>query len=421
MAAPQQDVIVTRPSDLHIAPTFQPNVHETPVNLYRLKVSAQSFDNRRMSFTWRAPGNRLLCSPQAYLEFELVCHIPYVMTEGECMAAIHGLVDRGAQRFDQTAFQAEKDIVRATRSYGASNRQDYDDYVGADLSSLALRNDADNANEPGAAIARPGGSGYRACLSFGEGDAVGNAIESIQYTINGCSISHQNWHLFKRSLDRCYIPSRVMQRCFYSCGGAWNAYDVRAISGASTNPNGYTQALTAAKADQKVGTALSCFEGVTSDSGLARRMKNFFGSMTSIGDTDVKAGKNFKEQYPNTTDFDDAAHFKFGTSFVVRIKVPLSGALFNPVWGESGLSRSCPYQRLPLAIPNLNQGSLTVLFKDLEKSLVRRLGRTLTRDRNISGTLINNSEATSISDGEMVLQQGQGAQNNQTAKIKKKL
>ena len=58
-----QDVIVTRPSELHIAPTFQANVHEVPVNLYRLKVNAQSYDSRRMSFTWRAPGNRLICSP----------------------------------------------------------------------------------------------------------------------------------------------------------------------------------------------------------------------------------------------------------------------------------------------------------------------------------------------------------------------
>ena len=38
-----------------------------------------------------------------------------------------------------------------------------------------------------------------------EGDAVGNCIESIQFTINGCSISHQNWHLFKSAFIRVYL------------------------------------------------------------------------------------------------------------------------------------------------------------------------------------------------------------------------
>ena len=80
----------------------------------------------------------------------------------------------------------------------------------------------------------PGSIGYRPVLAFGEGDAVGNCIESIQYTINGCSISHQNWHLFKRSMDRCWIPSQVMQKIYYQAGGAWNAYDVKCLSGQSS-------------------------------------------------------------------------------------------------------------------------------------------------------------------------------------------
>ena len=127
-------------------------------------------------------------------------------------------------------------------------------------------------------------------------------------------------------------------------------------------------------------TTAGAIEGFTADSGLARRMKNFFGAMCEIAKTDVRKGENFAEQYPGTY-VDDITKQKNGTSFVVRIKVPLSGALFNPVWGETGLSRSCPYQRLPLAIPNLNQGSLTILFKNLEKSIIRRLGRTLSRDK----------------------------------------
>ena len=389
-----QDVIVTRPSELHIAPTFQANVHEVPVNLYRLKVNAQSFDSRRMSFTWRAPGNRLLASPQAYLEFELVCHVPYIMTEAECMSAVHGLVDRGGFTNTQTGYVAE--TVGTSVSGGTGIRADYLDYVGAKANALGLLNGAKDAIEnPNKAGAIPGSSGYRAALAFGEGDAVGNCIESIQYTINGCSLSHQNWHLFKRSLDRCFMPSRVMQRCFYSCGGAWNAYDVKAISGAVSRVD-HHPALTADLTALALvsAPASACVEGFTTDSGLARRMKNVYGAMCDI--ESIKVGSNFKEQYPGTY-AENKAEFFQGTSFVLRIKVPLSGALFNPVWGETGLSRSCPYQRLPLAIPNLNQGSLTILFKDLEKSLIRRLGRTLSRDIGIYGTLVNNSECTDAS------------------------
>ena len=83
--AGMNEVVTIRPAELEVAPSFQASVHEVPVNLYRLKVDAQSFDSRRMSFSWRAPGNRLICSPQSYLEFELVCHVPYVMTEAEAM------------------------------------------------------------------------------------------------------------------------------------------------------------------------------------------------------------------------------------------------------------------------------------------------------------------------------------------------
>jgi len=221
-----QDVIVTRPSELHIAPTFQANVHEVPVNLYRLKVNAQSYDARRMSFTWRAPGNRLICSPQAYLEFELVCHVPYIMTEAECMGAIHGLVDRGGQFLDQDEQKSEHLIPDAgdsrasvSRSYGSSNKKDYAANLQANGQAASGKNllvggVGAGHFKPTGMKGIPGGAGYRGGLAFGEGDAVGNAIESIQYTINGCSISHQNWHLFKRSLDRCYMPLALCSGAF---------------------------------------------------------------------------------------------------------------------------------------------------------------------------------------------------------------
>ena len=91
-----QEVITIRPAELEVAPTFQGSLHETPVNVYRMKVDAQSFDSRRFSFSFRSPGNRLICSPQAFIEFELDCHVPYNYTEAEALSSLCGHVDRSA-------------------------------------------------------------------------------------------------------------------------------------------------------------------------------------------------------------------------------------------------------------------------------------------------------------------------------------
>lgn len=401
-----QEVVTIRDASLEIAPSFQASVHETPVNIYRMKVDAQSFDSRRMSWTWRSPGNRLIASPQAFIEFELDCHIPYNFTEAEALSSICGHVDRSAGSIiagqgpvvnandSSLAAEIAGGGVAHMRSYGYSG-------LGTAPNALAGNRDAALPTEI------PGSRGYRAGLAYGEGDAVGNCIESIQFTINGCSISHQNWHLFKRSLDRCWIPSRVMQRVYHGAGGSWNAYDCKPLSGqvsradyfsgkevlqATEDPGQQGQAAVAGGAPPTVAaqaapSALSgapTVEGFTADTGLARRMKNLFASVVGVcSDAEYPSDNTAQRTVYN------------GSSFKVRIRFPLCGGVFNPCWGESGLSRSCPYQRLALAIPNLNQGALTVLFKDLEKTVIRRLGRTLSKDKvAMRGTLINNSEAS---------------------------
>ena len=235
-----QEVVTIRDASLGIAPSFQASVHETPVNIYRMKVDAQSFDARRMSWTWRSPGNRLICSPQAFVEFELDCHVPYNFTEAEALSCICGHVDRSAGRSTVgggvneekvsdvvTLAETSRCEIAGLRSYGYSGR--------GDAAGLVLA-----ANDSAGLTQVPGSRGYRAGLAFAEGDAVGNCIESIQFNINGCSISHQNWHLFKRSLDRCWIPSRVMQRVYHAAGGSWNAYDCKPLSGQDSRADYYT-------------------------------------------------------------------------------------------------------------------------------------------------------------------------------------
>ena len=359
-------MITIRPAELEVAPTFQGSVHECPVNVYRMKIQAQSADARRFSFAWRSPGNNLICSPQGFVEFDLACHIPYNFTESEALSALCGHVDRSSK----VSTLEEKTSEDGIRSFGYN-------YLG----HAARANLAANVEDRKQQI--PGSRGYRAGLAFGEGDAVGSCIESIQYTINGASISHQNWHLFKRSLDRCWIPSRVMQRVYSGAGGAWNAYDCTPLSGQISRADSF--GFTNAAGSQATPSMFSAktVEGFTADTGLARRMKNLYSSIT--GDS--------LQQYPSLKQKRTTQNN--GSSFKLRVRFPLCGGLFNPCWGESGLSRSCPYQRLALAIPNYNQGSLTILFKNLERCVVRRLGRTLSVDRNaLHGTLINNSEAT---------------------------
>ena len=377
-----QEVVTIRPAELEVAPTFQGSLHETPVNIYRMKVDAQSADARRMSFGWRAPGNNLLCSPQAYLEFELDCQIPYTYTEPEAVSAFYGNIDR------QGGFVAPAGIGVAAMGTFADDAH-INDFRAKAIQANPNRTFVPRATAAGNVIninELPGGRGYRAGICFGEGDAIGNCIESIQYTINGCSISHQNWHLFKRSFDRCWVPSRVMQRVYYGCGGAWNAYDSKVTTGQLTMdvmPDALKQndAANPPVAMRPTQHGNVCTEGRTLDSGIQKRMKNFYACIIEKNEPEKVAAE--AREVTDTVS---------GSGFIVRIRYPLSGGLFNAVWGESGLARSCPYQRLALAIPNYNQGSMTILFKDLEKSLVRRLGRTMSYGINRGGTLINNSE-----------------------------
>ena len=156
-----QEMITIRPAELEVAPTFQGSVHECPVNVYRMKIQAQSADSRRFSFTWRSPGNNLICSPQGFIEFDLVCHLPYNFTEAEALSSICGHVDRsGTEPPELYEMGANETNVR---SYG-------NPYIGGYAAGPP-----GNIQEDTEGIERfvPGSRGYRAGLAFGEGDAVG--------------------------------------------------------------------------------------------------------------------------------------------------------------------------------------------------------------------------------------------------------
>ena len=319
-----QEVTTIRPANLSITPLFQSALSEGPVSLYRMKITSQSADARRASFVWRAPSSRLLLNPLIYYECEFDVTIPHKFSKLYNSASVQQPVDS-----------------YTTGGTGQDHQSEY--------TVLA----ANNNQMGGTRLAGSDGS----CITFGEGNCVCNSIESIQVSLNGMSISHNNWHLFKRSLDRTNIPSDVAQRCFARCGGAWNRYDEVCTSAALAQKTSRDTGVNMTSHAAAGGCTQTA--GMTCDSGTAQRSRNFADSVVSVEGEGVD-----KILYNN--------------AYVYRVKLlaPLDGAVFNQVYGEANLSASGVYPKLCLAIPNANSCAITILWKDLEKQLVRRLGRT---------------------------------------------
>ena len=254
------------------------------------------------------PGNQLLLSPSATIQFQVKVQVPH----NYCRTANICPVD-----------------ARQNVSVAGGNL----------YNGVGAANGQQTAQGP--------------AISFGEGNSVLSCAESISYTVNGGSISHSNWHLFKRTLDSCFIPARVAQRCFSQCGGSFNRYDSTGCSSEQAFGMGGTGATHANRTN-----GVPSIAGMTMDSGLQMRLRNFSDNVIAYTPLGVLGAD--------------------GVELTVRIQAPLDGGVFNQVYAESGLARSSPYQKLCLAIPNYNQGSITILYKDLLKCLVRRLGRTYT-------------------------------------------
>ena len=306
------EVTTVRPAELSITPLFQSSVSESPVNIFRQKITSQSADAKRMSWVWRSPGAKLLLSPKIVLEFDVDVTIPCKWSKALNISSISLANDLG--------------IANAHATF-------------------ALAGDDTRTDSDGPAVA------------FGEGNAVMNCVESIQYTINGCSVSHANWDLFKRSLDTCDIPSDIAQRCFSKCGGAFNRYDEVATSGC----------VSALRVAGNAASGQTSVAGMTTDSGTSLRLRNFADGV--IAAADHANGANS------------------GKVVTVKVLCPLDGAVFNQVYGEAGVSRTSIYPKLALAIPNANSVSITILFKELEKSLIRRLGRIFSTAGAMNGAV----------------------------------
>ena len=314
-------IINVRSAEMEIQPLFRPSVQSSPANVYIQEVKAQTADESRMSWVWRSPSASLICSPLAYVTFQLkITSTTQQLTKADIVGALRGSVD-----------QLERGVACPAATVATSAPfQIADDVYAA-------------------------GEGCRSGIVFGEGNCCQNALESMQISINGATWTELSTNLYNRSLSRCYEPLAVQQKAYSTCGGSCLAYDdtplsghVLGLSNAIISDNQGAVGPTEAAARATCG--FKKVEGMTMDSSLAQRQKNLASQIVDR--------------------VSDAA-FK---TITVEVRFPLQGGPFNSLWG-SKTARSDPRSRMALGIPNLNQGNITLNFKNLRKEVIRRLGR----------------------------------------------
>ena len=325
-------VVKIRPAQLELAvPSFQPTVVSSASNIFQQEVLAQSYSQERISWNLRSPSSQLLCSPLLFgvMRIKLTC--PYKLCKSQQIGPLLGYYDTEV------------------------------DYAASAPAAPAAALD----------MTARGGYGYRPMFCFSSGNGVMNACESKSISVNGGTWSALNENLYLRSLDECYVPRDAQQRAYSTCGGCKNANDSVPVSGhvlglpdsmgisarthavgAITTSNSLLTVGHGAAADRALDAGFRPSEGATMDSGLTRRMHNFYDQIIDVqGDADT------------------------GRTYTIEIKFPISGSVFNDLWGAQGLARSDPRLRMALGLPHVNQLQVVLQFKDLFKTLIRRLGR----------------------------------------------
>ena len=344
MEAAQGSVIKIRPAEMEFAPSFQPTVVSSPANVFIQEVQAQTWTENRMVWNWRSPSSHLLCSPLIHCVFRIKIKCPYKLNRGSQIGPLLGVYDTNTALGEATA---ESTVM---------------------------------GNVPNGGFERIKGYGYRPMFSFSGGNAVMNACESKTITINGSSWSELNSNQCLRALDSCYVPDDQAQRAWSTCGGCGNRQDSVPISGhvlglpetlglSGKNHNAGDLGITGVSNVYSILTATNsragngadfqrmgfkCIEGASMDTGLARRMQNFYDQIVKV---------------------DPAATPAAGMIYTIEIKAPISGSVFNDQWGAQGLARSDPRMRQALGLPHINTVQVVLQFKSLFKTLIRRLGR----------------------------------------------
>ena len=169
---------IDRKRHLGFGPGVAEWLTEAPQNSFSVKTRADSATIDRMSFTMRSPSSGLLCSPKAYVEFEL----------------------------DIKQNQPVSTFTQSQAGYGLGYAAD-----GVDDGALA-----DGTNKA---------AGRTPLLCFPEYDGVGACLQHSSVTINGSSITVPSCNLWWRSFLRCSIDDQQAQQVYSGCGGPGDRYD----------------------------------------------------------------------------------------------------------------------------------------------------------------------------------------------------
>ena len=216
---------IVRPREYDSTPEYEPTVVESCLNRFKMVIDPLFFDSQRASFSWKAPGNALVCSNNAFIEASF-------------KITTHGRVDYSTQ---------SGPTLQLAEARGATLEDAHS--AGGALATVLVR-DIDK-------------------LAFASGDGFSQALSSIQLVVNGAVLSNTRQKDYVQALDLAWIHKDVMQKRFSRVGGLPTQYDSVCVSGRSF-------------AHDFGGAASSIVNAYTGDSGIEKRCINLLSATTSV-------------------------------------------------------------------------------------------------------------------------------------------
>ena len=319
---------VFRPAKLSPGPEFQGSLVESPANVFYQTVRASQANNSHMMFQWRSVSDNLLVSPIVRIRFLLKINCPQLWTH----------------------------LTSTIPLQGVAHLQ------------VNGQNDFPAIGTTGGAV----GKAAPPCLVFADGDAFTSCCSTITLNFNGTSLSLNRTNRFWRDWMRTQLSSEDAARIYKRSGGAYDAFDSRAVvTAASTIPiDGGNGVFVTTRARAELGLCA----GVTQDSGISDRSKALY---SAIQDEAVTGN----------------------TTRQIWVSYPLPVAPLNP-WHGYVLPASCPYKNCPLAIPHFSSGGLDILMEDFATSFIRKLGGSLTAGHGVGIAGAQNAAPTIVTMGD---------------------
>ena len=184
--------------------------------------------------------------------------------------------------------------------------------------------------------------GKQGLIAWGGGDAFGSALDHASVVLNGSSFTISAMDSWWSSFVKTQISSKDAARRFHSCGGGYDRDDARM-------GKAFTKNTSATNAGRGFGFSIS------GDSAVQERARRLYKACHIKAQGTVGPG---------------------GGTEVYRISVawPICVPPFNSFIGlKSNRFKMAVHKFQPLGLSNINQLSMTLLFKNLIPCLIREL------------------------------------------------